>query len=197
MRDGVARPGQPGLAPVIRPSLSAFERWLGGRRVSTVRIPPTLRTATGGAKRVEVPGRDGPRGRDGARRAAPGPRGPAARPGRRPEPRSSTRSSTTPTSATSQGLDTPVGDGTRWCCCRRWPAARGRSAGRDSRGRAARPRRAPWPGRRRGRPASSMPTDSRTSAGVDLERRARPPTCGSSPPGARSAIRRRRATRPG
>ncbi|HEY8817268.1 MAG TPA: hypothetical protein VIM25_00410, partial [Candidatus Limnocylindrales bacterium] len=28
--DGVARPGQPGLAPVIRPSLSAFERWLGG-----------------------------------------------------------------------------------------------------------------------------------------------------------------------
>jgi threonine synthase len=26
----VARPGQPGLAPVIRPSLSAFERWLGG-----------------------------------------------------------------------------------------------------------------------------------------------------------------------
>jgi threonine synthase len=28
--DGVARPGEPGLAPVIRPSLSAFERWLGG-----------------------------------------------------------------------------------------------------------------------------------------------------------------------
>ena len=28
--DGVARPGQPGLAPTIRPSLSAFERWLGG-----------------------------------------------------------------------------------------------------------------------------------------------------------------------
>jgi threonine synthase len=28
--DGVARPGQPGLAPAIRPSLSAFERWLGG-----------------------------------------------------------------------------------------------------------------------------------------------------------------------
>jgi threonine synthase len=24
-----ARPGQPGLAPVIRPSLSAFEAWLG------------------------------------------------------------------------------------------------------------------------------------------------------------------------
>jgi threonine synthase len=29
--DGVARPGQPGLAPAIRPSLSAFERWLDGR----------------------------------------------------------------------------------------------------------------------------------------------------------------------
>ena len=28
--DGVARPGQPGLAPAIRPSLAAFERWLGG-----------------------------------------------------------------------------------------------------------------------------------------------------------------------
>jgi threonine synthase len=28
--DGVARPGQPGLAPAIRPSLTAFERWLGG-----------------------------------------------------------------------------------------------------------------------------------------------------------------------
>ena len=26
--DGVARPGQPGLAPAIRPSLSAFEAWL-------------------------------------------------------------------------------------------------------------------------------------------------------------------------
>ena len=42
--------------PSIRPSLSAFERWLGGRRVSTVRIPPTLRVATGGEKRVEVGG---------------------------------------------------------------------------------------------------------------------------------------------
>jgi threonine synthase len=28
--DGVARPGEPGLAPVIRPSLSAFETWLEG-----------------------------------------------------------------------------------------------------------------------------------------------------------------------
>jgi threonine synthase len=28
--DGVARPGLPGLAPAIRPSLGAFERWLGG-----------------------------------------------------------------------------------------------------------------------------------------------------------------------
>jgi len=28
--DGIARPGEPGLAPTIRPSLSAFERWLGG-----------------------------------------------------------------------------------------------------------------------------------------------------------------------
>jgi threonine synthase len=28
--DGVARPGEPGLAPVIRPSLSAFEAWLDG-----------------------------------------------------------------------------------------------------------------------------------------------------------------------
>src|SRR5689334_19654875 len=28
--DGVARPGEPGLAPVIRPSLTAFERWLEG-----------------------------------------------------------------------------------------------------------------------------------------------------------------------
>lgn len=28
--DGVARPGQPGLAPPIRPSLAAFERWLEG-----------------------------------------------------------------------------------------------------------------------------------------------------------------------
>jgi len=29
--DAVARPGQPGLAPAIRPSLGAFERWLDGR----------------------------------------------------------------------------------------------------------------------------------------------------------------------
>ncbi|HKB29032.1 MAG TPA: hypothetical protein VKC59_08415, partial [Candidatus Limnocylindrales bacterium] len=28
--DGVARPDQPGLAPQIRPSLAAFERWLDG-----------------------------------------------------------------------------------------------------------------------------------------------------------------------
>lgn len=28
--DGVAAPGRPGLAPAIRPSLAAFERWLGG-----------------------------------------------------------------------------------------------------------------------------------------------------------------------
>jgi threonine synthase len=28
--DGVARPGEPGLAPAIRPSLAAFERWLDG-----------------------------------------------------------------------------------------------------------------------------------------------------------------------
>ena len=28
LEDGVARPGQPGLAPAIRPSLTAFERWL-------------------------------------------------------------------------------------------------------------------------------------------------------------------------
>ena len=30
--DGVARPGRPGLAPSIRPSLAAFERWLDGGR---------------------------------------------------------------------------------------------------------------------------------------------------------------------
>jgi threonine synthase len=30
LADGVARPGQPGLAPPIRPSLTAFERWLEG-----------------------------------------------------------------------------------------------------------------------------------------------------------------------
>ena len=54
--DGVARPGQPGLAPALRPSLSAFESLAGRRRMSTVRIPPTLRVATGGAKQVEVPG---------------------------------------------------------------------------------------------------------------------------------------------
>jgi threonine synthase len=28
--DGIARPGQPGLAPALRPSLSAFESWLSG-----------------------------------------------------------------------------------------------------------------------------------------------------------------------
>ena len=28
--DGIARPGQPGLAPAIRPSLAAFESWLEG-----------------------------------------------------------------------------------------------------------------------------------------------------------------------
>ena len=55
--DGIARPGEPGLAPVIRPSLTAPSRpgWRD-RRMSTVRIPPTLRTATGGAKQVEVAG---------------------------------------------------------------------------------------------------------------------------------------------
>jgi threonine synthase len=30
LADGIARPGQPGLAPRIRPSLSAFERWVDG-----------------------------------------------------------------------------------------------------------------------------------------------------------------------
>jgi threonine synthase len=30
MQEVVAAPGRPGLAPVIRPSLGAFERWLGG-----------------------------------------------------------------------------------------------------------------------------------------------------------------------
>ena len=30
LADGIARPGQPGLAPRLRPSLSAFERWLDG-----------------------------------------------------------------------------------------------------------------------------------------------------------------------
>ena len=30
LEDGIARPGQPGLAPSIRPSLAAFERWLEG-----------------------------------------------------------------------------------------------------------------------------------------------------------------------
>ncbi len=30
LTDGVARPGQPGLAPAIRPNLGAFERWLDG-----------------------------------------------------------------------------------------------------------------------------------------------------------------------
>ena len=38
------------------PSLSAFESWLEARVMSTVRIPPTLRTATGGEKLVSVPG---------------------------------------------------------------------------------------------------------------------------------------------
>ena len=40
-----ARPGEPGLAPVLRPSLDAFEDWLEGASMSTVRIPPTLRTS--------------------------------------------------------------------------------------------------------------------------------------------------------
>jgi len=31
LEDGPARPGEPGLAPAIRPSLSAFEGWLEGR----------------------------------------------------------------------------------------------------------------------------------------------------------------------
>jgi hypothetical protein len=30
LADGPAGPGRPGLAPAIRPSLSAFEAWLGG-----------------------------------------------------------------------------------------------------------------------------------------------------------------------
>ena len=30
LEGGRARPGEPGLAPVIRPSLSAFEAWLEG-----------------------------------------------------------------------------------------------------------------------------------------------------------------------
>ena len=45
-----SRPVLPG------PSLSAFEAWLEAQCVSTVRIPPTLRTATGGEKLVNVPG---------------------------------------------------------------------------------------------------------------------------------------------
>ena len=54
-----------GVAPAraspgsLRPSGRACRRSSAGsrgRRMSTVRIPPTLRTATGGAKQVEVPG---------------------------------------------------------------------------------------------------------------------------------------------
>ena len=54
---GRVGPGQPGLTPVIRPEPVGVRSVAGRRRgMSTVRIPPTLRTATGGEKRVEVEG---------------------------------------------------------------------------------------------------------------------------------------------
>ena len=90
-RSGTAT-GSPGPGSRVsrRPSgqaCRAFERWLDGERlVSTVRIPPTLRTATGGEKRVEVSGDTVREVVTGARGRASGPRGAAHRAGRRPEP---------------------------------------------------------------------------------------------------------------
>ena len=49
-----AGPGRPGLAPTIPARFAAFEAWLDG--MSDVRIPPVLRTSTGGQKQVEVAG---------------------------------------------------------------------------------------------------------------------------------------------
>ena len=48
------RARQPGLAPTIPASYTAFEAWL--EAMSIVRIPPVLRASTGGQKQVEVAG---------------------------------------------------------------------------------------------------------------------------------------------
>ena len=185
----------PGLAPAIRPSLSAFERWLEGRRMSTVRIPPTLRVATGGAKHVEVAGRDGPRGRD--RRSSPPIPGSS---------RSSSRRTATSTAFVNAFLnDTDVRHlaGPRHAGRRRRHARPAPGDGRrlerrsdDGRSRHVRPRRGPERGPRSGRRRPRCrPTGGRAPARPRAA--SPPPTGGSSRPAPRSATRRRRAIRPG
>ena len=78
-RPARSRPGDPAQPVGVRVVA-------GGHGMSTVRIPPTLRVATGGAKQVEVAGRHGPRGRDRSRRAPPWSRVAAAGARRRPQP---------------------------------------------------------------------------------------------------------------
>ena len=138
--DGIARPGQPGLAPAIRPSLSAFESWLEGERMSTVRIPPTLRVATGGAKQVQVPGGTVREVVAGSRRAPPGARVAAPGARRRPEPlrqRVPQRHRRPPPPGARHAGRRGA---TRWSSCPRWPAANALSP--CGRSRAGQPPRA-------------------------------------------------------
>ncbi len=131
--DGVARPGEPGLAPVIRPSLAAFEAWLGGSAggrcgMSTVRIPPTLRTSTGGAKIVEVPGGTVREVVAGLVAAHPALQAQILAPDG--ELNRFVNAFLNDTDVRHlQALDTPVGEPTPWSSSRRWPAAEGSGRG--------------------------------------------------------------------
>ena len=90
--------------------------------MSTVRIPPTLRTSTGGEKLVSVPGgtvREVIAGLVAAHPAL----GSQLLADDGDLNASSTRSSTTPTSGTSRPSTRPSPTATRWSCCRRWPGA--------------------------------------------------------------------------
>jgi molybdopterin synthase sulfur carrier subunit len=54
LADEPARSGRPGLAPILPPSFDACDKV--ARRMTAIRIPPVLRTATGGVKHVEIEG---------------------------------------------------------------------------------------------------------------------------------------------
>ena len=140
-------PASPASRRSIRPSLAAFEAWLEGGVMSTVRIPPTLRTSTGGAKLVDVPGGTVREVIAGLVAAHPGLESQLlAQDGDLNRFVNAFLNDTDVRHL--QALDTPVGEATRWSSCRRWPAAEGP---RDGLGAVEGPPRGRRSGRRRPR----------------------------------------------
>ena len=89
--------------------------------MSTVRIPPTLRTATGGAKLVDVPGGTVREVIAGLVATHPAGIQLIAPDGDLNRFVNAFLNDTDVRHL--QALDTPVGEATRWSCSRRWPAA--------------------------------------------------------------------------